>query len=182
MKVVPTRLAGPLLIEPRVVSDGRGFFLETFRAAEYAAHGIEADFVQDNHSRSVRGTVRALHFQADPGQPKLVRVARGRAWDVVVDIRRSSPTFGEWESLELDDERNLQLYVPIGFAHGFCALSEIVDLVYKVGSYYDPAAERGIAWDDPGLRIPWPTDRPIVSERDRHNPTLAEITPALPAW
>lgn len=182
MRVIETRLVGPVLIEPRIVADGRGFFLETFRAAEYAPHGIEADFVQDNHSRSVRGTIRALHFQTDPGQPKLVRAARGRAWDVVVDIRRRSPTFGEWESFELDDERNLQLYVPIGFAHGFCALSEIVDFVYKVGSYYDPATERGIAWDDPDLRIPWPTDQPIVSERDRHNPTLREITDSLPDW
>jgi dTDP-4-dehydrorhamnose 3,5-epimerase len=182
MKVAPMRIVGPLLIEPLVVADARGFFMETFRAAEYAAHGIAADFVQDNHSRSTRGTIRALHFQADPGQPKLVRVARGRAWDVVVDIRRSSPTFGQWESVELDDERNLQLYVPIGFAHGFCAQSEVVDLVYKVGSYYDPATERGIAWDDPGLAVPWPTDQPIVSERDRHNSTLAQITDQLPAW
>jgi dTDP-4-dehydrorhamnose 3,5-epimerase len=176
------RLDGPLLIEPRVAADERGFFLETFRKADYASHGISADFVQDNHSRSVRGTIRALHFQAQPGQPKLVRVARGRAWDVVVDIRRSSPTFGDWEAIELDDDRHLQLYVPIGFAHGFCALSDIVDLVYKVGSYYNPATERGIVWDDSALAIPWPAKSPIVSERDRQNPTLAEITAQLPAW
>ncbi len=182
MKFVPARLVGPLLIEPRIFADGRGFFFESYQRDPYRTAGIGADFVQDNHSRSVRGTVRALHFQQDPGQPKLVRVARGRAWDVVVDIRRSSPTFGEWESFELDDERNLQLYVPVGFAHGFCALTEIVDFVYKVGSYFDPATERGIAWDDPELAIPWPSDRPIVSERDRHNPTLAEITSQLPGW
>lgn len=182
MKVSRARLDGPLLIEPRVFADGRGFFFESFRRDPYQAAGIDADFVQDNHSRSIRGTVRALHFQSDPGQPKLVRVARGRAWDVVVDIRRSSATFGQWESVELDDERNLQLYVPVGFAHGFLALSEIVDFVYKVGSYYDPATERGIAWDDPGLGIPWPTDQPLVSERDRNNPTLAEIAADLPAW
>jgi dTDP-4-dehydrorhamnose 3,5-epimerase len=182
MKVSSARLDGPLLIEPRVFTDERGFFFESFRRDQYRAAGIEADFVQDNHSRSARGTIRAFHFQADPGQPKLVRVARGRVWDVVVDIRRSSATFGQWESVELDDERNLQLYVPVGFAHGFCALSEEVDLVYKVGSYYDSATERGIAWDDPGLGIPWPTDQPIVSERDRHNPTLAQISDELPIW
>jgi dTDP-4-dehydrorhamnose 3,5-epimerase len=182
MKASRTRLDGPLLIEPRVFADGRGFFFESFRHDPYRAAGIDADFVQDNHSRSTRGTIRAFHFQSDPGQPKLVRVARGRAWDVVVDVRRSSATFGQWESVELDDERNLQLYVPIGFAHGFCALSEVVDLVYKVGSYYDPATERGIAWDDSSLAIPWPIDHPIVSERDRNNPTLAQITDHLPAW
>ena len=182
MKVSSARLDGPLLIEPLVFTDERGFFFESFRRDPYRAAGIEGDFLQDNHSRSTRGTIRAFHFQADPGQPKLVRVARGRAWDVVVDIRRSSATFGQWESVELDDERNLQLYVPIGFAHGFCALSDEVDLVYKVGSYYDSATERGIAWDDPGLGIPWPTDQPIVSERDRHNPTLAQISDELPTW
>lgn len=177
-----TRLSGPILIEPRVFADRRGFFFESYRRDPYRAAGVTADFVQENHSRSARGTIRALHFQADPGQPKLVRVARGRAWDVVVDIRRTSPTFGEWESFELDDERNLQLYVPIGFAHGFCAVTEVVDVVYKVGSYYDPATERGIAWNDPHLRIPWPTDQPIVSERDRNHPTLRQIADELPAW
>jgi dTDP-4-dehydrorhamnose 3,5-epimerase len=163
-------------------SDRRGFFFESFRHDTYRSAGIDPQFVQDNHSRSIGGTIRAFHFQAHPGQPKLVRVARGRAWDVVVDIRRSSPTFGEWEAFELDDERNLQLYVPIGFAHGFCAASEVVDFVYKVGSYYDPVTERGIAWDDPDLSIPWPTEKPLVSERDQHNPTLAEIRSELPAW
>jgi dTDP-4-dehydrorhamnose 3,5-epimerase len=182
MNVTRTRLDGPVLIEPHVAADERGYFLETFRKAEYAAAGITADFVQDNHSRSVRATIRALHFQTEPGQPKLVRVARGRAWDVLVDIRRSSPTFGQWESLELDDERNLQLYVPIGFAHGFCALSDVVDFVYKVGSYYDPATERGIAWDDPNLAIPWPVEDPRVSPRDQVNPTLDQIKQTLPAW
>lgn len=182
MNISRTGLKGPLIIEPEVFADGRGFFFESFRRDEYGQAGIDADFVQDNHSRSVRGTIRALHFQVNPGQPKLVRVASGRAWEVVVDIRRGSPTFGQWESLELDDERHRQLYVPIGFAHGFCALSEVVDLVYKVGSYYDPGTERGIAWDDPELGIPWPTDRPIVSERDRKNPTLIQITDQLPPW
>ena len=179
---LPTRIGGLVLIEPDVHADSRGFFLETYSQESWEELGVDARFVQDNHSRSGAATLRALHFQTDPGQPKLVRVARGRAWDVVVDIRRSSPTFGEWESFELDDERNLQVYVPTGFAHGFCALSDVVDFVYKVGSYYDPATERGIAWDDPDLGIPWPVDMPIVSERDRHNPTLAQITADLPAW
>jgi dTDP-4-dehydrorhamnose 3,5-epimerase len=179
---LPTRIDGLVLIEPNVHADSRGFFVETYSQRSWEDLGVTAHFVQDNHSRSAAGTLRGLHFQTHPGQPKLVRVARGRAWDVVVDIRRSSPSFGEWESFELDDERNLQLYVPIGFAHGFCALSEVVDVSYKVGSYYDPATERGIAWDDPDLGIPWPTDESLVSERDRHNPALAQIKGELPAW
>jgi dTDP-4-dehydrorhamnose 3,5-epimerase len=182
VNVSSTRLEGPLIIEPRVFADERGFFLETYRAADYAALGITTSFIQDNHSRSSLGTIRAFHFQADPGQAKLVRVARGRAWDVVVDIRRSSPTFGEWEAFELDDERHLQLYVPVGFAHGFAAMTDVVDFIYKVGSYYDPASERGIAWDDPTLAIPWPVDEPMVSSRDRSNPTLDQIKASLPDW
>jgi dTDP-4-dehydrorhamnose 3,5-epimerase len=179
--ILPTRLSGPILIEPRVVEDERGFFLETYRREPYRDAGVIGDFVQDNHSRSARGTVRALHFQAEPGQPKLVRVARGKVFDVVVDLRRGSPTFGDWESFELDDKRHLQLYVPIGFAHGFCVLSEVADFVYKVGSYYDSSTERGIAWDDPDLAIPWPAENPVVSERDRQNPTLADTIGSLPA-
>jgi dTDP-4-dehydrorhamnose 3,5-epimerase len=182
LTTVPTRLSGPILIEPRVVADDRGFFLETYRRDPYRDAGVIGDFVQDNHSRSARGTIRALHFQADPGQPKLVRVARGRVFDVVVDLRRTSPTFGEWESFELDDVQHRQLYVPIGFAHGFCVVSDVADFVYKVGSYYDAGTERGIAWDDPDLAIPWPAENPVVSERDRHNPTLANSRDSLPAW
>ena len=176
----PTAVPGVLLVEPLVHRDDRGFFLETYRREPYASLGVDAEFVQDNHSRSARGTIRALHFQLTPGQPKLVRVARGRVWDVVVDLRRSSPTFGEWEGIELDDERHLQLFVPVGFAHGFCVLSQVADVVYKVGSYYDAATERGIAWDDRDLAIEWPTDQPIVSDRDRRNPRLAEIRDQLP--
>lgn len=182
LTTVPTRLSGPILIEPRAAADDRGFFLETYRRDPYREAGVIGDFVQDNHSRSARGTIRALHFQTDPGQPKLVRVARGTVFDVVVDLRRTSPTFGEWESFELDDVHHRQLYVPIGFAHGFCVVSDVADFVYKVGSYYDGATERGIAWDDPDLAIPWPAENPVVSERDRHNPTLADSRDGLPAW
>jgi dTDP-4-dehydrorhamnose 3,5-epimerase len=179
---IPTRLDGPVLIAPDVHGDSRGFFLETYSERAWDQLGVAGPFVQGNHSRSTAGTIRGLHFQRSPGQSKLVRVARGRVWDVVVDIRRSSPTFGDWEAFELDDERHLQVYVPVGFAHGFCAISEVVDVAYMVGSYYDPATERGIAWDDPDLAIPWPTEHPIVSERDRHNRSLADIRGDLPAW
>jgi dTDP-4-dehydrorhamnose 3,5-epimerase len=171
-----------VLIEPLVHADDRGFFLETYRRDDYATIGVDADFVQDNHSRSTAGSIRALHFQASPGQPKLVRVARGAVYDVVVDLRRSSPTFGQWEAFSLDDQRHLQLFIPIGYAHGFCALTDVVDFVYKVGTYYDAGTERGLAWDDPDLAIPWPTLVPLVSERDRHNPRLAQIADTLPDW
>ena len=182
MRVLPTRLEGPILLAPTVFRDPRGFFFESYRADRYRAAGISDRFVQDNHSRSLAGTVRALHFQHSPGQAKLVRVARGRAWDVIVDIRRRSPTFGEWEGFELDDEHHHQLYIPVGFAHGFCALSDLVDLVYKVGSYYDVKTERGIAWDDPDIGIDWPIASPVLSDRDRELPRLAEIGAALPDW
>ncbi len=141
---------------------------------------MDAEFVQDNHSRSARGTLRGLHFQIEPGQAKLVRVARGSVFDVVVDIRPRSQTFGRFETFVLDDERHLQLYVPIGFAHGFCVTSDVADVVYKVSSYYEPSTERGIAWDDPGIGVPWPIHDAILSARDRSNPTLAEIRDSLP--
>jgi dTDP-4-dehydrorhamnose 3,5-epimerase len=179
MRVQPTRLAGPLLVEPRVFADERGFFLETYSRERYASLGISEEFVQDNHSRSGRGALRGLHYQSEPGQAKLVRVSRGRIWDVVVDLRRSSSTFGEWEAIELGDVDHRQLYVPIGFAHGFCVLSEVADVSYKVSSYYDPETERGIAWDDPALGIEWPIEQPVVSPRDQSNPVLAELADLL---
>jgi dTDP-4-dehydrorhamnose 3,5-epimerase len=175
-----TRIDGLVLIEPRVIADDRGFFFETFRADEYAELGIDVPFVQDNHSRSVRGTVRALHFQLAPGQAKLVRAARGSIWDVAVDLRRESPTFGRYEGFELSDENARQLFVPVGFAHGFCVTSETADVTYKVSSYYDGATERGIAFDDRAIGIEWPAEEPLVSERDRSNPTLEAIAPELP--
>jgi len=174
VKARPGRLGGPLVIEPEVHRDERGFFLEAYNRHPLAKLGIDDDFVQDNHSRSVRDTVRGLHYQAAPGQVKLVRVARGRIWDVAVDIRRGSPTFGEWEAVELDDVDHLQIYVPVGFAHGFCVLSDVADVCYKVSTPYDPALERGIAWDDPQIGIAWPSRAPLLSDRDLHNPPLHE--------
>lgn len=176
MHRLETRLAGLVLLAPDVRGDERGFFLETFRIDAYRELGINLPFVQDNHSRSVWGTLRGLHFQIDPGQAKLIRCARGAIRDVVVDIRRSSPTFGEHEAFDLDDRSHHQLFVPVGFAHGFCVVSDEADVTYKVSSYYDPATEAGIAWDDPALGIEWPVEDPIVSERDRSNPSLAEFS------
>lgn len=175
MRVRETRLQGLLLVEPDVHSDERGFFLETY-SPNLAALGISVEFVQDNHSRSVRGTVRGLHYQASPGQAKLVRVARGRIWDVAVDIRKGSPTFGVWEAFVLDDVAHHQLFVPVGFAHGFCVTSPVADVCYKVSSPYDAAQERGLAWNDESLAIPWPTRHPQLSDRDSHNPSLAVLT------
>jgi dTDP-4-dehydrorhamnose 3,5-epimerase len=175
-----TRLEGLVLIEPLVHRDERGFFQETYRRDAYAEIGVDADFVQDNHSRSQRGTLRAFHFQLSPGQAKLVRAARGSVYDVVVDLRRDSPTFGRHEAFELSDDNGRQLFVPIGFAHGFCVTSDVADVTYKVSSYYDASTERGIAYDDPHLDVRWPVEQPIVSERDRNNPRLTEIADELP--
>jgi dTDP-4-dehydrorhamnose 3,5-epimerase len=177
---VETRMGGLVLIEPAVHPDSRGFFLETFRANEYRELGIDVEFVQDNHSRSQRDSIRAFHFQLEPGQAKLIRVARGTIYDVAVDLRRGSPTYGRHEAVELSDTNHRQLFVPIGFAHGFCVLSDVADVTYKVSSYYDPATERGIAFDDPDLGVQWPASEPIVSDRDRTNPKLSEIAPELP--
>jgi dTDP-4-dehydrorhamnose 3,5-epimerase len=181
MRVLPTRLNGPILLAPAVLADARGFFAETFRADTWAAAGVEAAFVQDNHSRSRRGTLRGIHFQTAPGQSKLVRCARGSILDVVVDLRRASPTFGAWESFELDDVAMHQLFVPIGFGHGFCVTSEVADVAYKCTSYYDAATEAGIAYDDPAIGIAWPREvEPIVSERDAAAPLLADVADTLP--
>ena len=180
MELVPTRLEGPILLAPAVHGDERGFFLETFRADAWAAHGIPTEFVQDNHSRSRRGTVRGIHFQTSPGQGKLVRVSAGSVFDVVVDLRRGSPTFGEWEAVVLDDVRALQLWIPVGFGHGFCVLSDVADFVYKCTSYYDPATESGFSFADPDVGIEWPDGELIYSERDRNAPRLAEIADSLP--
>ena len=175
MKKLPTTLEGPVLLEPVVHGDARGSFHETFREDRLAELGIDETWVQDNHSRSARGVLRGMHFQVGRGQAKLVRCARGAILDAVVDVRRESPTFGQWEAVELDDERHRQLYVPIGFAHGFCVLSEVADVLYKCSSYYDPEQERAIAYDDPDIGIEWPNLEPTVSDRDRAAPRLSEI-------
>jgi dTDP-4-dehydrorhamnose 3,5-epimerase len=167
MDVVELKLQGLLLIRPRVFGDSRGSFVETYREERYRAAGIDCHFVQDNHSRSVEGTLRGLHYQSTPGQAKLVRCARGRIFDVVVDIRPNSPTFGQWDGVYLDDEAHHQIFAPIGFAHGFCAMSPFADVIYKVSSPYDESSECSIAFDDPTLQIPWPISEPILSARDR---------------
>lgn len=180
MRATPTSLAGMLVVDPEVHRDARGFFHETFRADEMVRLGIDETWVQDNHSRSVRGVLRGMHFSIGEGQAKLVRCARGRILDVAVDIRRGSPTYGRWESVTLDDEDLRLVYLPVGFAHGFVVLSEVADVVYRCSSYYDPAVERGFAWDDPDVAIAWP-DMPVeVSARDAAAPTLAEIAGDLP--
>jgi dTDP-4-dehydrorhamnose 3,5-epimerase len=179
MRKLPTKLQGLVHLQPAVHGDERGFFLETFRHDALAELGIDRPFVQDNQSRSRKGIVRGMHFQ--PGQAKLVRCARGSILDVVVDIRVGSPQFGEWEGFTLDDVEHRQLYVPDGFAHGFCVLSDLADVTYKVSSYYDPSSESGFAFNDPAVGIEWPAeDELLVSARDREAPSLAEIAESLP--
>jgi dTDP-4-dehydrorhamnose 3,5-epimerase len=175
-----TEIGDLVLVEPDVHGDERGFVIETFRDDAWRALGVEVDFVQDNHSRSARGILRGLHFQSSPGQAKLVRCLRGRVWDVAVDLRRDSPTYRRWEGHELDDELHRQLFIPVGFAHGFCVLSEIADVAYKQSSYYDPKTESAIAWDDPDVGVEWPVADPRLSERDRTAPRLAEVADRLP--
>jgi dTDP-4-dehydrorhamnose 3,5-epimerase len=170
-----TRLPGLALLEPRVFADDRGFFLESFREEELAGQGIVHDWVQDNHSRSVRGVVRGLHFSVGQGQAKLVRCVRGEIFDVAVDLRPGSPTFGRWEGVTLSDRNHLQLYIPVGFAHGFCVISEVADVAYKCSAYYDAELERELAFDDPTVGVRWPVARPLVSDRDRAAPRLEEI-------
>ena len=167
------------MLAPVVHGDERGFFLEAYRRSGLAEFGIEDEFVQDNHSRSGRGIVRGMHFQS--GMAKLVRCVRGSIVDVLVDIRRGSPAFGQWEALTLDDVDHHQVYCPNGFAHGFCVLSEVADVVYKTSTYYDPGLEGGFAFDDPDVAIEWPQQIELIaSQRDRSAPTLAELAPSLP--
>jgi dTDP-4-dehydrorhamnose 3,5-epimerase len=182
MDRLTTRLAGLALLAPQVHGDERGFFVETYRESTWTAEGVPATFLQDNHSRSKRGTVRGIHFQTHPGQGKLVRCARGTVWDVVVDLRRGSPTFGEWEGFELDDVHGRQLWIPVGFGHGFCVLSDVADFVYKCTNYYDAQTESGIRFDDPEVGIEWPLPREelLFSQRDRAAPLLSEVSDSLP--
>jgi len=184
MRVHRTPLAGLVALEPDRHADQRGFFVETYRREWHEPAGIPADesFVQDNHSRSTRGVARGLHFQVGDGVAKLVRCARGRVFDVAVDLRRGSPTYAWWEGVELDEESMRMLYVPVGFAHGFCVVSPVADVLYKQTAYYDPALERGIAWNDPEVGIEWPftRDELIVSSRDSEAPLLRDIAEELP--
>jgi dTDP-4-dehydrorhamnose 3,5-epimerase len=181
MRRLDTRLEGLVLLQPDVHGDARGFFQESYRANVWTAHGAGDTFVQDNHSRSSQGVLRGMHFSIGDGQAKLVRCARGTILDVAVDIRRDSPTFGEWESFELDDAGARQLYLPVGFAHGFCVLSEVADVTYKCSTYYDPDVERGFKYDDPAVGIAWPRDIALlVSDRDLEAPALSEIAAGLP--
>jgi dTDP-4-dehydrorhamnose 3,5-epimerase len=177
MRRIDTRLEGPILIEPNVFGDERGFFVETYRRSVLADLGIRDEFVQENHSRSWRGVVRGMHFSVGEGaMSKLVRCVRGAIVDVVVDVRADSPTFGQWEAYELDDQNLRSLYVPVGFGHGFCVVSEVADVAYKQSSYYDPETERGFAYDDPDVRIAWPGDLDLqASPRDRDAPRLRDI-------
>jgi dTDP-4-dehydrorhamnose 3,5-epimerase len=177
---LPTKLDGVVLLEPQVHGDERGFMVETYRRDAWAELGVEVEFVQHNHSRSAQGTLRGLHFQTEPGQAKLVRCPRGKVFDVAVDLRRGSPTYGEWEGHVLDDERHRQLFVPAGFGHGFAVLSDVADVAYQLSSLYDPATEAGIAWDDPDVGVEWPVAEPLLSERDKSAPSLAEIADSLP--
>ena len=181
MRRLDTRLDGPILLAPDVFGDELGFFCETYRRSSFMALGILEEMVQDNHSRSRRGVVRGMHVSVGRGAAKLVRCGRGAIHDVLVDVRRGSPTFGQWEGFDLSDENMHLLYAPVGFAHGFCVLSETADVMYKCDSYYDESTERGIAYNDPDLGIDWPADIELMpSERDANAPRLSEIEDELP--
>jgi dTDP-4-dehydrorhamnose 3,5-epimerase len=174
---LPTEIEGLVLFEPEVHGDERGFLAEVFRDSAIKKLGIDVDFVQDNHSRSSARVLRGLHMQR--GQAKLVRCARGRIFDVAVDLRPDSPSYTRWEGYELDDVDHRQLFIPDGFGHGFCVLAGTADVLYRLSSYYDPDLESGIAWDDPEVAINWPISDPIVSDRDRKAPRLAEVASTL---
>ncbi|MCL4845255.1 MAG: dTDP-4-dehydrorhamnose 3,5-epimerase [Acidobacteria bacterium] len=177
MQVSETAIPGVVLIEPRVFRDARGFFVETYHAERYRSMGIDLPFVQDNHSRSTRGTLRGLHWQWRRPQGKLVRVIEGEIFDVAVDIRPESPTFGQWVGATLSAENFLQIYVPPGFAHGFCVTSDVAQVEYKCTDVYDPEGEGGLTWNDPDLAIAWPVTDPFLSARDQAHPTLRERFP-----
>jgi dTDP-4-dehydrorhamnose 3,5-epimerase len=182
MKVIETALPGVLIIEPQVHGDVRGFFVETWHAQRYAEHGLPERFVQDNHSRSSRGVLRGLHYQLQQPQGKLVRVTQGEVFDVAVDIRRGSPSFGQWAGVRLSGENHRQFYVPPGFAHGFCTLSETADFLYKCTDYYHPQSERGVLWNDPDIGIEWPELDVRLSNKDRNNRRLRDLGDELPVY
>ncbi len=175
MRFTPTLIPGAWIIEPVVREDPRGFFMETYRRSLFAEHGIRDEFVQINHSQSVRHTLRGLHYQVGRPQAKLVRAVRGAVFDVVVDIRAGSPAYGRWFSVELSAKNRKQVFAPAGCAHGFCVLSGEAEFLYFCSDYYHPEGERGVIWNDPGLAIPWPTQTPLLSDKDRRHPPLAGI-------
>jgi len=182
VRVIPTDIPDVLVIEPDVIRDSRGFFVETYHADRYKQHGMPLPFVQDNHSRSVGRTVRGLHLQVRHVQGKLIRAVEGEIYDVAVDVRRGSPTFGQWVAVTLSAENFRQCYVPPGFAHGFCVTSAVAQVEYKCTDVYDRAGELGIAWNDPAIGITWPVTDPILSARDQKNPDLAAQTAQLPLY
>lgn len=173
--VEESELEGVLLIQPAVYSDPRGRFFESFQKERYKEIGIKEEFVQDNQSVSLKNTIRGLHYRVSPEQAKLVRVIKGEVFDVVVDIRSQSPTFGQWRGYTLSDSNCRQIYIPVGFAHGFCVLSETAEFLYKVSEYYSAEKEKGIMWNDRDIGIKWPTSKPILSEKDKTNPALKDI-------
>ncbi len=175
MKVVEAALAGVLIFEPRVFEDDRGFFFESFHKADYKKAGIKKDFVQDNHSSSIKGTLRGLHYQLNYPQGKLVRVTSGEVFDVAVDIRRGSPNFGKWFGEYLSADNKRQMYIPEGFAHGFCVVSETAEFLYKCTDFYVPSDNRGIIWNDPDIGISWPIRCPLLSNKDAVLPQLNEL-------
>jgi dTDP-4-dehydrorhamnose 3,5-epimerase len=181
MKISETALPGVLVVEPRVFSDDRGFFLETFHSERYTAAGIATTFVQDNLSRSTRGVLRGLHFQEPDAQGKLVQVTRGSVFDVVVDVRQGSPTFARWLGIELSGDSPKQLWIPAGYAHGFCVTSDTADFWYKCTTKYAPASERSIRWNDPRIGIEWPVANPLLSAKDAEAPLL-DSAPVLPLY
>ena len=176
MNVITTKLQGCVIIEPKIFHDERGFFLETFQADRFAKMvGIQQPFVQDNHSHSSKGVLRGLHLQKKNPQGKLVRVVRGEVYDVAVDVRLGSPTYGQWEAVILSEDNKAQFWIPFGFAHGFVVLSDIADVEYKCTDYYVPSDEETILWNDPDLNIPWPVDNPILSDKDKAAKRLFEL-------
>ncbi len=175
MQVMDLSLSGLKLVVPKVFRDARGFFFESFQQSIYQNQGIGVPFVQDNASFSKRGTIRALHYQSSPGQAKLISCVQGKIWDVAVDIRPESSTFGKWLAVELDDEAHHQLFIPAGFAHGYCVLSETALVHYKVSTVYNPKTECSIRWNDPDLKISWPCENPILSDRDQTSPFFKDI-------
>jgi len=172
MNITDTPIEGLKIIEPAVFGDDRGFFMETYNGDQFREAGLPDNYPQDNHSRSVKNTLRGLHFQTNPGQAKLVRTIIGEIYDVAVDIRPDSATFGKWFGISLSSENKKMLFIPTGFAHGFCVISDFAEVCYKVSSLYNPETEAGISWDDPEVAVDWPVKKPLLSERDKNNPTL----------